>query len=85
MMKSSHQENWAAQLLLSANAQLESHYRQQASACLALQIARNDRLLTEQDEHPLKQQLWQSLARRWWLSYQLHCGHLAHCDVSELL
>lgn len=85
MMKSSTQENWTAQLLMTANAQLESHYRQQASACLALQIARNYRLLTEQDEHPLKQQLWQSLARRWWLSYQLHRGHLTHCDVTEFL
>ncbi len=85
MIQTSQQENWAAQLLLSANAHLESHYRQQASACLALQIARNYRLLTEQDAHPLKQQLWQSLARRWWLSYQLHRGHHNDCDISALL
>ncbi len=83
MMNNPQQDSWAAQLLLSANAHLENHYRQQASACLALQIARNYRLLTEQDEHPLKQQLWQSLARRWWLSYQLHRGRIAHCDVSD--
>ncbi|AFJ02747.1 hypothetical protein Q7C_1598 [Methylophaga frappieri] len=64
--------------------ELETRYRQQASACLALQISRNYRLLTEMDAHPLKQRLWQSLSRRWWLSYQLHRGSRLNCETYEM-
>ena len=78
-------DNWTAKLLLSANALLESRYQQEASACLAMQIARNYRLLNKYDEHPLKQQLWQLRAKRWWLRYKLHCGDVAFFGVSEVL
>lgn len=70
-MKSVINSNWANECLMAANNALEVRFRQQASACVALQLARNYRLLAAQDENPLKQTLWRSLYKRWMLSYQL--------------
>lgn len=70
-MKSMIQPHWATECLLAANSALEVRFRQQASACVALQLARNYRLLAMQEDNPLKQTLWLSLHARWILSYQL--------------
>lgn len=71
-MNTDQPESWCEGLLLSANQELENRYRQQASPCLALLIARNYRLLLTHNDNPLKKQLWRALADRWMLSYQLH-------------
>jgi|TARA_R100001244_G_scaffold18562_3_gene19405 hypothetical protein len=67
-------ETWCEAVILAANEQLELMYRQHASACIALQISRNYRLLLTHNEHPLKKQHWRALSQRWLLSYQLHRG-----------
>lgn len=71
MITNNLKTNWSAECLLTANHALESRYRQQASACVALQIARNYRLLASHESHPLKNTLWKALSERWMLSYQL--------------
>lgn len=83
-MNTDQPESWCEGLLLSANEELEQRYREQASACLALLISRNYRLLLTHNEHPLKKQLWRALAERWMLSYQLHNRSLPskHLGVS---
>jgi hypothetical protein len=63
------QDNWQMELLLAANRQLESQYRQHPSGCLALQISRNYRLLLTHQEQPQIKQHWQSLSRMWWRLY----------------
>lgn len=61
--------DWRKECLLAANQQLERQYQQKPSACLALQISRNYRLLlTQYDQPPIKQR-WQSLSKRWWQTY----------------
>ena len=72
-------------LILSAIEHLEALYRQDASPCLALQIARNYRLLETQDEHPLKKQYWRALSQRWLLSYQCHRGHQSRWVIQQIL
>jgi len=76
-------ETWCEAVILAANEQLEAIYRQHANACLALQIARNYRLLLTHNEHPLKKQHWRALSQRWLLSYQLHRGRQQ--EFAELL
>ncbi|MCC5797143.1 MAG: hypothetical protein JJU48_07430 [Methylophaga sp.] len=71
-------------LILSATQHLEALYRQHASPCLALQIARNYRLLLTQDEHPLKKQYWRALSQRWLLSYQCHRGRQSRWVTQEI-
>lgn len=72
-------------LILSAIEHLETIYRQHASPCLALQLARNYRLLETQDEHPLKKQYWRALSQRWLLSYQCHRGRQSRWVIQQIL
>ncbi len=64
------QADWQQQSLLAANQQLVKRYQHQPSACLALLISRNYRLLLTQSERSDIKQLWQNLSQRWW---ELYC------------
>lgn len=63
------QPEWRRECLHAATRQLEQIYQARPSACVALQISRNYRLLlTHYDQHDIKQ-LWQQLSKRWWALY----------------
>ncbi|WP_438970270.1 hypothetical protein [Methylophaga sp.] len=66
------QPDWRKECLLAANQQLENQYLHYPSACLALQISRNYRLLLTQNDQPTTKQNWQSLSKQWW---QMYCDH----------
>jgi len=61
--------DWQKDCLLAANQQLEEDYQRTPSACLALQISRNYRLLLTQFDQPSIKQRWQTLSVRWWEVY----------------
>jgi hypothetical protein len=69
MSKTITQTDWQQQSLLAANQQLVKHYQNQPSACLALLISRNYRLLLTQSERPDIKQIWQQMSQRWWEMY----------------
>ncbi|GAB4299386.1 MAG: hypothetical protein Kow0083_11640 [Methylophaga sp.] len=64
-----NQSAWQRECLLAANRQLEKIYRGRPSACIALQISRNYRLLLTHYEQPDIKRLWQLLSKRWWSLY----------------
>lgn len=64
------QPNWQRELLQAAIVQLEAQYQRTTSACLALQISRNYRLLLTHQEAPNIKQAWRQRSRYWW---QLYC------------
>lgn len=66
------QSDWRRESLIAANKQLEKIYRLQPSACVALLISRNYRLLVTQYEQPDIKHIWQQLSKRWW---GLYCRH----------
>lgn len=74
-----NQPEWQRDCLLAANRQLEQRYQQKPSACLALLISRNYRLLITQSERPDLKLLWQQLSKRWWQHY---CRQRPSLDVS---
>ncbi len=61
--------DWRKDCLLAANQQLEEDYQHNPSACLALQISRNYRLLLTQFDQPSIKERWQTLSIRWWQVY----------------
>lgn len=65
------QPEWHRECLLAANRQLEKSYQSNPSACVALQISRNYRLLLTHSDQPDIKQLWQQLSKRWWSRYCL--------------
>ena len=62
--------NWQRDLLQAAIQQLQVHYRHTPSACIALHISRNYRLLLTHHEQPQIKDLWRVRSRYWW---QLYC------------
>lgn len=69
MIKAIKQPDWQRECLLAANRQLVKCYQRQPSACVALLISRNYRLLLTQSERPDIKQLWQQLSKSWWERY----------------
>lgn len=63
------QSDWKSELLLAANCHLIRQYQQAPSACLALQISRNYRLLITQHEAINVKQGCKALSRLWWHRY----------------
>jgi hypothetical protein len=61
--------DWHRECLIAANRQLEKNYQRQPSACVALQISRNYRLLLTHYDQPDIKLLWQQLSQRWWSLY----------------
>ncbi|GEM_PF-894529 len=61
--------DWRRECLIAANRQLEKNYQSQPSACVALQISRNYRLLLTHYDQPDIKQLWQHLSQHWWACY----------------
>jgi hypothetical protein len=61
--------DWQKDCLLAANQQLEADYQRAPSACLALQISRNYRLLLTQFDQPSMKARWQALSISWWEAY----------------
>lgn len=86
MSKTVKQPDWHRDCLLAANQQLVKSYQRHPSACVALQISRNYRLLLTQSEQPDIKQLWQLLSKRWWDMYcrQRHLPELSIHDFSYL-
>jgi len=69
MSNSLTRPEWQQECLLAANHQLEKSYQQKPSACLALLISRNYRLLLTQSERSDSKRRWQQLSKRWWQNY----------------
>ena len=63
---------WQRDCLLVAIKELVAYYQLSPSACLALQISRNYRLLITQDDGLSIKTLWQSYAKSWW---DVYCRH----------
>ncbi|MTI63350.1 hypothetical protein [Methylophaga sp.] len=61
--------DWRRECLIAANRQLEKNYEREPSACVALQLSRNYRLLLTHYDQPDIKQLWQQLSQRWWSLY----------------
>ncbi|MEC9313243.1 MAG: hypothetical protein VYB22_00035 [Pseudomonadota bacterium] len=64
--------DWHRECLVAANRQLEKSYQSNPSACVALQISRNYRLLLTHYDQPDIKELWQHLSQRWWAMYCRH-------------
>ncbi len=58
------------ELLLCAVRQLEQVYFQQQNSCLALSIARNYRLLSENTPNLHLQKEWKNKEKLWWQVYR---------------
>lgn len=72
--------DWRRDCLLAANHELIAHYQQSPSACLALQISRNYRLLLTQDDRLSLKDIWRSYSKNW---FGVYCKH-KHIEPSTL-
>lgn len=77
---------WQQETLLAANQQLVKSYQRQPSACTALLISRNYRLLLTQSDRSDIKPVWQQLAKHWWERYcrQRQLPTLSINDLSRL-
>lgn len=76
------QSDWQAELLLAANSHLIRQYQQAPSACLALQISRNYRLLITQNEAITVKRACKALSQQWWRRYCQYDSR-QHSELSQ--